>query len=40
LAALSGDLRLAGKCLDRLATLAAHPDFKPTKRWVETGLRR
>jgi tetratricopeptide (TPR) repeat protein len=40
LAALSGDLQLAGKCLDRLATLAAHPDFKPTKRWMETGALR
>jgi len=40
LAALSGDLQMAGKCLDRLAILAARPDFKPTKRWVETGVGR
>jgi len=39
-AALSGDLQLAGKCLDRLATLAARPDFKPTRRWMETGVSR
>jgi len=40
LAALSGDMQLAGKCLDRLAILAANPDFKPTRRWLEIGVRR
>ena len=39
-AAMSGDMQLAGKCLDRLAILAAAPDFKPTKRWLETGVGR
>ncbi len=40
LAVEEGDAALASKLLDRLVVLVSHPEFRPTRRWLEIGSRR
>ena len=40
LAIEEGDAREASKLLDRLVVLVSHPEFRPTRRWLEIGVRR
>jgi len=40
LAIEEGDAAEASKLLDRLLVLVSHPEFRPTRRWLEIGSRR
>jgi len=40
LAIEEGDARKAHRLLDRMSVLAHHPEFEPTRRWLEIGDRR